>query len=142
VLPLDEPTSALDAASITALESLVAESIANGTSVVWSTHDNAQARRIGSMIFAMSPRWQDRGRSTVTYIQLAYSDLVLPALLVVMALSLVLGLMLEKQLAIATVRMVLQLVLVGYVLTFLFAAVSPLWTALAVFIMVPFKRAR
>src|SRR4051812_38114963 len=54
------------------------------------------------------------------------------------ALSLALRLKLEKQLAIATVRMVLQLVLVGYVLTFLFAAVSPLWTALAAVIMVLF----
>ncbi|WP_314949935.1 ABC transporter permease [Bradyrhizobium cosmicum] len=76
----------------------------------------------------------------MTYIHLAYGDVVLPALLVVMdgALSLALRLKLEKQLAIATVRMVLQLVLVGYVLTFLFAAVSPLWTALAAFIMVLF----
>jgi putative ABC transport system permease protein len=42
----------------------------------------------------------------VTYIQLPYGDLVLPAALVVMdgALSLVLRLKLEKQLAIATVR--------------------------------------
>jgi ABC-type phosphate transport system ATPase subunit len=46
---------ALDAASTTAVESLIAERIANGTSVVWSTHDNAQARRIGSRILAMSP---------------------------------------------------------------------------------------
>ena len=76
----------------------------------------------------------------MTYIQLSYGDLVLPALLVVMdgALSLILRLKLERQLAIATVRMVLQLALVGYVLTFLFAAVSPLWTALAAFIMVLF----
>lgn len=76
----------------------------------------------------------------MTYVQLSYGDLVLPALLVVMdgTLSLVLRLKLEKQLAIATVRMVLQLLLVGYVLTFLFAAVSPLWTALAAFIMVLF----
>jgi putative ABC transport system permease protein len=34
--------------------------------------------------------------------------------------------------------MVVQLVLVGYVLTFLFVTVSPLWTALAAFIMVLF----
>jgi phosphate-transporting ATPase len=54
VLLLDEPTSALDSASATAVESLIAERIADGTSVVWSTHDNAQARRIGSRIFAMS----------------------------------------------------------------------------------------
>lgn len=76
----------------------------------------------------------------MTYIQLSYGDLVLPALLVVMdgVLSLVLRLKLEKQLAVATVRMVVQLVLVGYLLTFLFAAVSPIWTALAAFIMVLF----
>ena len=76
----------------------------------------------------------------MTYIHLTYGDLVLPALLVVMdgALSVVLRLRLERQLAIAAIRMVLQLVLVGYVLTFLFAVVSPLWTALAAFIMVLF----
>ena len=76
----------------------------------------------------------------MTYIQLTYSDLALPALLVVMngALSLALHLKLERQLAIASARMVVQLVLVGYVLTFLFAAVSPLWTAVAAIIMVLF----
>lgn len=76
----------------------------------------------------------------MTYIQLSYGNLVLPALLVVMdgILSLTLQLKLERQLAIATVRMVLQLVLVGYVLTFLFAAVSLFWTALAAAIMVLF----
>ncbi|UQR60005.1 iron export ABC transporter permease subunit FetB [Bradyrhizobium sp. C-145] len=76
----------------------------------------------------------------MSYIQLAYSDLILPALLVVMngALSLALHLKLERQLALASMRMVIQLVLVGYVLTFLFAAVSPFWTALAAFIMVLF----
>src|SRR5215472_11593425 len=96
------------------------------------------------------PRWipvvcdgqrrSHRGTSALTYIQLAYSDLILPALLVVMngVLSLVLHLKLERQLAIATARMVVQLVLVGYVLTFLFAAVSPLWTAVAAIIMVLF----
>ena len=76
----------------------------------------------------------------MTYIPLAYGDLILPALLVVMdaVLSLVLQLKLEKQLVVATARMVVQLVLVGYVLTFLFAAVSPIWTALAAFVMVLF----
>src|SRR5262249_11979891 len=54
------------------------------------------------------------------------------------ALSIALRLKLERQLAVATVRMVVQLVLVGYVLTFLFVAVSPLWTALAAFIMLIF----
>lgn len=53
VLLLDEPTSALDPASATAVEALIAERIANGTSVLWSTHDHGQARRVGSRIFAM-----------------------------------------------------------------------------------------
>ena len=50
----------------------------------------------------------------MTYIQLTYSDLALPALLVVMngALSVALHLKLERQLAIASARMVVQLVLV------------------------------
>ena len=76
----------------------------------------------------------------MNYIQLGYSDLILPALLVVMngVLSIALQLKLERQLAVASVRMVIQLVLVGYVLTFLFAAVSLLWTALAALIMVLF----
>jgi putative ABC transport system permease protein len=76
----------------------------------------------------------------LTYIQLAYTDLLLPALLVVMngILSIALHLRLERQLAVATVRMLVQLVLVGYVLTFLFAAVSPYWTALAAVMMVLF----
>jgi putative ABC transport system ATP-binding protein len=54
VLLLDEPTSALDSASAGAVESLIAERLSNGTSVIWSTHDNAQARRLGSRIFVMS----------------------------------------------------------------------------------------
>jgi len=76
----------------------------------------------------------------LTYIQLAYTDLLLPALLVVLngILSIALHLRLERQLAIAAVRMVVQLVLMGYVLTFLFAAVSPFWTALAAVMMVLF----
>ncbi|WP_050631503.1 ABC transporter ATP-binding protein [Bradyrhizobium viridifuturi] len=53
VLLLDETTSALDPASVTAVEALIAERIANGTSVLWSTHDHGQARRVGSRIFAM-----------------------------------------------------------------------------------------
>lgn len=55
VLLLDEPTSALDPASAAAVEALIAERVSDGTSVVWSTHDYAQARRVGSRIFAMRP---------------------------------------------------------------------------------------
>ncbi|MCS3763090.1 ABC-type phosphate transport system ATPase subunit [Bradyrhizobium centrosematis] len=55
VLLLDEPTSALDSASAATVEALIAERVADGTSVIWSTHDDAQARRVGSRIFAMGP---------------------------------------------------------------------------------------
>jgi phosphate-transporting ATPase len=55
VLLLDEPTSALDPASAAAVEALIAERTSDGTSVLWSTHDDAQARRVGSRIFAMRP---------------------------------------------------------------------------------------
>ena len=74
------------------------------------------------------------------YIPLDAVDLGLAAVLVLIngALSLALRLGLERQLLIATVRMVVQLALVGLVLTTLFALVSPLWTALAALAMVLF----
>lgn len=43
-LLLDEPTSALDADKVTAVEALIAERAAAGLSVLWVTHDEAQAR--------------------------------------------------------------------------------------------------
>jgi putative ABC transport system ATP-binding protein len=54
VLLLDEPTSALDPASTASVESIVAERVSTGTSVLWSTHNSAQARRVGSRLFMMS----------------------------------------------------------------------------------------
>lgn len=53
VLLLDEPTSALDSTSAAAVERLISERISTGTSVVWSTHDDAQARRVGSRVLVM-----------------------------------------------------------------------------------------
>ena len=76
----------------------------------------------------------------MTYIQLDYLDLALGALLVALngGLSLVLHLELEKRLAIAALRMVVQLTLVGLVLTTLFALISPLWTGLTALAMILF----
>ena len=54
VLLLDEPTSALDAISTASVEAIVAERLSTGTSVIWSTHDSDQARRIGSRLFTMA----------------------------------------------------------------------------------------
>ncbi|MBP0112843.1 ABC transporter ATP-binding protein [Bradyrhizobium vignae] len=55
VLLLDEPTSALDPAAAATVEALITERVSDGTSVLWSTHDDAQARRVGSRIFAIRP---------------------------------------------------------------------------------------
>ncbi|MFK4511835.1 ABC transporter ATP-binding protein [Bradyrhizobium daqingense] len=55
VLLLDEPTSALDPAAAGAVEGLVAERISEGASVLWTTHDGAQARRVGTRILIMRP---------------------------------------------------------------------------------------
>jgi len=54
VLLLDEPTSALDAASTASVEAIVADRVSTGTSVMWSTHNGAQARRVGSRLFTMA----------------------------------------------------------------------------------------
>ena len=76
----------------------------------------------------------------MTYIDLAYRDLALAALLIVAnaGLSLALQLRLERQFLIATLRMVVQLGLIGLVLTKLFAVSSPFWTGLAALIMILF----
>ncbi len=74
----------------------------------------------------------------MSYIALTYSDLAIAALLILIngAISLGLGLGLERTLAISAVRMVVQLSAVGFVLKFIFAQVSPLWTAGLALIMV------
>jgi phosphate-transporting ATPase len=46
VLLLDEPTAALDAAATAAVEALIAERVSGGLSVIWVTHDAAQASRV------------------------------------------------------------------------------------------------
>ena len=54
VLLLDEPTSALDADSTKTVESMIADRASIGAGIIWSTHDKAQAQRVGSRLFAMS----------------------------------------------------------------------------------------
>jgi phosphate-transporting ATPase len=46
VLLLDEPTAALDAVSVEAVEALMREKIQQGLSVLWVSHDAAQAARV------------------------------------------------------------------------------------------------
>ncbi len=48
VLLLDEPTAALDQAAIQAVESLLLDCMKDGLAIVWVTHSEEQARRIGN----------------------------------------------------------------------------------------------
>lgn len=50
ILLLDEPTSALDDEARGEVELLLAERLAAGVSLLWVTHDQAQARRVASRI--------------------------------------------------------------------------------------------
>ncbi len=74
------------------------------------------------------------------YVHLDFVDLALAAILLFFngALSLVLQLRLERQLAISAVRMIVQLMAIGFVLRALFSTVSPWLTALAALVMVLF----
>lgn len=68
----------------------------------------------------------------MTYINLDFTDLVLAALLLIAngVVSFWFRLGLERPLAIAALRMVLQLAVVALALRFIFALDSPIWTAL------------
>lgn len=74
----------------------------------------------------------------MTPILLSPYDIAIAAVLIVLdgALSLFLHLGLHRQLAIATVRMVVQLVLIGFVMRAVFAIASPPMTLLVILVMV------
>ena len=65
VLLLDEPTAALDAASVAAVESLIAAEMRAGLAVLWVTHDPSQARRIADRQLVMEAGClrEERGRA-------------------------------------------------------------------------------
>lgn len=74
----------------------------------------------------------------MSYVALDTWDLVLAAALILLnaALSLGLRLGLGRTLALNAVRMVVQLALIGYVLGWIFAQTSPLWTLAAAAVMI------
>jgi phosphate-transporting ATPase len=53
VLLLDEPTAALDAEATAAVEALIAEQVSGGLSVLWVTHDAAQAARVAKRMLVI-----------------------------------------------------------------------------------------
>ncbi|KAB2939342.1 MAG: iron export ABC transporter permease subunit FetB [Hyphomicrobium sp.] len=66
----------------------------------------------------------------MSYVSLTYTDLLLAAALLIIngAISWRFRLGLERSIAIAAVRMLVQLALIGVVLKFIFAQASPVWT--------------
>lgn len=76
----------------------------------------------------------------MTYISLSITDVAIGALLIVAngLLSLMLGLRFERTLFIASVRMVVQLTLVGFILTTVFESSSPFWTGMIALVMIAF----
>jgi putative ABC transport system permease protein len=72
-----------------------------------------------------------------SYIQISNGQLALAAALILInvILSIVLRLGLERRLAIASVRMIVQLLLVGYVLEWVFTLRNPLWVLLVALAM-------
>ena len=76
----------------------------------------------------------------MTYVPVDLADLALAATLVIVngALSFALQLGLFRELVIATLRMIVQLTLVGLVLTTVFELVSPWWTAMVALAMAAF----
>lgn len=79
----------------------------------------------------------------MTPIHLDTSDLIISAVLVLFnaGISIALGLRLHQQVLIAALRMVVQLLLVGYVLRIVFAAASP-WITLGVILLMITAAAR
>ena len=53
MLFLDEPSASLDPAATKAIEDIVRQIVARGVKVVMSTHDLAQARRVGGEVALM-----------------------------------------------------------------------------------------
>jgi len=75
-----------------------------------------------------------------SYIALSYWELAAASIFVLVnaGLSVMFGLNIHRSLLVAAIRMVVQLTLVGLVLTTLFSVVSPLWTGIAALGMVLF----
>ncbi|KMY85584.1 YbbM seven transmembrane helix protein [Candidatus Paraburkholderia calva] len=122
---LDEPTASLDPASARAIEALVDAwfDAHADRAFIWVARSGAgRARRHASSDDERRRTERFRGVVMNGYQPLSPFDLALAAMLVVVngALSVALNLGLERKLLIAAVRTVVQLLLIGYVLGWVF----------------------
>ena len=142
VLLLDEPTGALDPQSSALIEELIRFQMLSGHSVVLVSHDRAQVERLAHarllLVESGDARKRRRGARAMSYVPLTPLDIVLAAALLIAngAISWGFRLGLEKSIAIAAARMVVQLALIGVVLKFIFAQTSPAWTVAFALVMV------
>ncbi len=141
VLLLDEPTAALDAQTAALVEELIRYHVLSGGSALVVTHDRDSDRAHRARPpRASQERRPGSGRRArgMTYVPLTALDLALAATLIIVngTISWAFSLGLERSLAIAAVRMLLQLALAALVLKFIFAQSSPAWTVLLGLIMV------
>jgi putative ABC transport system ATP-binding protein len=126
VLLVDEPTASLDQATARSVEARLYRWLAAGDgerAVVWVSHDLDQARRVTDRLCTCtavaSNRRDDMGKP---YLELSYTQVGLAALLILIngAISVLLKLGLERRLLLAAVCTVLQLLLIGLVLEWVF----------------------
>lgn len=69
ILFLDEPTSNLDPGAVQAIETLVMEAAENGAKIILVTHDQAQARRLGSeVVFLHHGRVTEQTRAGLFFV--------------------------------------------------------------------------
>ena len=144
VLLLDEPTASLDNAVTQQLETLIArwQQAAPSRACIWTSHDPAQLERVTtrqlvslggiSKVFLSVPACHPYSAApamTDTYLAINNGQLALAAALIfinlILSASLKLGL--AKRLGIVACRMVVQLLLVGYILGWVFALDNPVW---------------
>jgi ABC-type iron transport system FetAB permease component len=110
----------------------------SGLAVLWVTYDAEQAKRIGHRLLVVEA---GQIREEVPSGQLHRPKLLGARggkwfCFMNAGLSVIFSLSVHRSLLVAAIRMVVQLALVGLVLTTLFSVVSPLWTGLAALGMV------
>ena len=138
VLLLDEPTSALDVVDGAAqVEAILTERLAERPRPGAGHPRPGPGGTHGSPALCDGARRASGGRAVNT-ISLTPWDLAIASSLIVFdaILSLVFRLRLHRQLIVASVRLVVQLVAIGFVLKFVFALHNPAVTLLLIVIMV------
>ena len=139
VLLLDEPTSALDHAARDAIEATLAELRRElEISLVVVSHDPEQARRLGEWVVrieagravAAGPLGAGAGVSASIHVALWQVAASLVLVAIAIAISRWRQADLERDIAVATVRSIVQLTLVGYAIKLIFEA-DTIWLVLA-----------